>query len=31
MTQQIEKGYLGNLNLKRKGTPVEFTSEMVQE
>ena len=25
------KGYNGNVNLKRKGTPIEFTQEMVQE
>ena len=31
MIPAIEKGYLGNLNLKRKGTTVEFTQEMVQE
>ena len=28
---QIDKGYLGNPNLKRKGTPVEFTQDMVHE
>jgi hypothetical protein len=28
---QIDKGYLGNVNLKRKGTPVEFTQEMIHE
>jgi hypothetical protein len=31
MTEVKDKGYLGNLNLKRKGTPVEFTPEMVEE
>jgi hypothetical protein len=31
MNQVIEKGYLGNVNLKRKGTAVEFTQEMVHE
>lgn len=31
MNEVKEKGYLGNLNLKRKGTPVEFTPDMVQE
>jgi hypothetical protein len=27
----IERGYLGNLNLKRKGTNIEWTEEKVQE
>ena len=27
----IERGYLGNLNLKRKGTAIEWTEEKVQE
>ena len=32
MVQQIvEKGYNGNVNLKRKGTPIEFSQEMVKE
>ena len=31
MNEVKERGYLGNLNLKRKGTPVEFTPDMVQE
>ena len=31
MNELLEKGYLGNVNLKRKGTPVEWTSEMIQE
>jgi hypothetical protein len=26
-----ERGYNGNVNLKRKGTPIEFTNEMVAE
>lgn len=28
---QIEKGYLGNLNLKRKGVKVDWTKEQVKE
>lgn len=28
---QIDKGYNGNTNLKRKGTQVQFTADMVQE
>src|SRR5210317_1296098 len=31
MNQVIDKGYNGNVNLKRKGTPVEFTQEMIAE
>lgn len=31
MMMNSDKGYLGNINLKRKGTAVEFTPEMVQE
>jgi len=31
MTQLIDKGYNGNVNLKRKGLPIEFTPEMIQE
>jgi len=27
----LDKGYLGNPNLKRKGMPIEFTPEMIQE
>src|SRR6056300_812989 len=27
----LDKGYLGNPNLKRKGMPIEFTPDMVQE
>ena len=26
-----EKGYNGNVNLKRKGTPIEFSPDMIQE
>ena len=26
-----ERGYNGNINLKRKGTPIEFTQDMVGE
>jgi hypothetical protein len=31
MNQVTDKGYLGNPNLKRKGTPVEFTADMIDE
>jgi hypothetical protein len=31
MNEVRDKGYLGNLNLKRKGTPVEWSQEMIQE
>jgi hypothetical protein len=31
MNQVIDKGYNGNTNLKRKGIPIEFTSDMIQE
>lgn len=31
MNLENNKGYLGNVNLKRKGTAVNFTPEMIQE
>lgn len=31
MTSIQERGYNGNINLKRKGTPIEFTQDMVGE
>ena len=31
MSSLSERGYNGNVNLKRKGTPIEFTNEMVAE
>jgi len=31
MVEVKDKGYLGNLNLKRKGTAVEWTPDMIQE
>lgn len=31
MNQIVDKGYNGNVNLKRKGLPIEFSPEMVQE
>jgi len=31
MNQASDKGYNGNVNLKRKGTPIQFSPEMVQE
>ena len=31
MNQVSDKGYNGNVNLKRKGTPIQFSPEMVQE
>ena len=31
MSKLIERGYNGNANLKRKGTPIEFTQDMVGE
>ena len=31
MSSFAERGYNGNVNLKRKGTPIEFTNEMVAE
>jgi len=31
MNQANDKGYNGNVNLKRKGTPIQFSPEMVQE
>jgi len=31
MTRSIDRGYLGNTALKRKGTPIEFTQDMVAE
>ena len=27
----LDKGYNGNVNLKRKSTPIEYTSDMVKE
>jgi hypothetical protein len=31
MSKLLERGYNGNANLKRKGTPIEFTQDMVGE
>ena len=31
MTSLADRGYNGNVNLKRKGTPIEFTNDMVAE
>jgi hypothetical protein len=31
MAETANRGYNGNLNLKRKGTPIEFNQEMIQE
>ena len=31
MSKLLDRGYNGNANLKRKGTPIEFTQDMVGE
>jgi len=31
MVDSTDRGYNGNVNLKRKGTPIEFTNDMVAE
>ncbi len=31
MSSILDRGYNGNVNLKRKGTPIEFSNEMVAE
>jgi hypothetical protein len=31
MANMLERGYNGNINLKRKGTPIEFSQDMVGE
>ena len=31
MSNTLDRGYNGNANLKRKGTPIEFTQDMVGE
>ena len=31
MSNALDRGYNGNVNLKRKGTPIEFTQDMVGE